>query len=65
MAKQKTIKNRRAKRKEGSSKYATKIAAQKRGVFSAKSPFFLTDSSEGVSLDRMKKIRFENHIIQN
>ena len=55
----KTIKNRRNKssKNEGNSVYAQKIALQKRGIFSASSPFSLTDGS-GISLHELNRIRF-------
>ena len=62
--KQKTIQNRqtsRAARSGGgkNSKYAQKIAAQKRGIFSRNSPFTSIDGSSGISLAEVDRIRFK------
>ena len=44
---------------ETQSKYARKIVQQKRGNFSQKSPFSLSDSG-GVELSRFNKMRFKH-----
>ena len=61
MAKRRVIQNRRqtrsVKSKGGSnSAYAKKLAAQKRGIFSPRSPFSLGDG-QGIELSRFNRIR--------
>ena len=62
--KRKTIKKRQMKSATyfmngEKSKYAKKIALQKRGNFSSESPFSLSDSGK-LSLQEFNKIRFVN-----
>ena len=62
--KRKTVKSRRqgraTKSKDGSnSQYARKIALQKKGTFSLKSPFSLSESG-GLELGAFNRLRFKH-----